>query len=338
MKTTWVSLGILLLAFASRSSSGDEHDRLSVRDREVTLLAREVEGSAPSWAPDGSAIVVGSARGGILIVPVAHTPVHVITGNPFHNGPTWAPTDDRIAFVDESQQDSKDVYLVEYLRNLEPQRLPLSGKVYVAEQPWSPDGSSLLYWTETGDVRTFGVADQKSKSVATGGGGCVRGGISQLRWNRTGSITATGATSGVMILRPGDSTWRCLSERPGRQAIEGPNGAVWWIAGRNTLEVYRGGEEARITLDGDVSSLDVNPRNGSAVVAIFKKGLFLVSSDGSATSLLIGPNEARTSSGVGTERYPSDGVPVWSPDGTMVAFVRLEGSSSADLCVISVEE
>ena len=184
----------------------------------------------------------------------------------------------------------------------------------------------------------LGIADQKPKSVATGGAGCLRGGISQLRWNRTSSITATGATSGVIILRPGESTWQCLSERSGRQAIEGPNGAVWWISSPNTLEVDRGGERKRIKLDGDISSFDVNPRNGSAVVAVFKRGLFLVPSDGNGTSLLIGPSEERTASGVGAERYPSDGVPVWSPDGTMVAFVRLEGASSADLCVVTVKE
>jgi Tol biopolymer transport system component len=337
MKSACVMLGILFLAFASRPSSGDDHSRLGVEHREARLLARDVEGSAPSWASDGSAIVLGSARGGIVIVPVGRKPVQVISGNPFHNGPTWAPIDNRIAFVDESPDESKGVYVVKDLHDPDPHRLPL-GEAYMAEQPWSPDGDSLLYWTDTGEVRTVGVTDQKPKSVLTGGGSCVRGGISQLRWNRSGSITATGATSGVMILRPGESAWRCLSERSGRQAIEGPNGVVWWIAGPNTLEVDHGGERKRVTLDGDVSSLDVNPRNGSAVVAVFKKGLFLVSSDGSDTSRLIGPSEERTASGAGAERYPSDGAPVWSPDGTMVAFVRLEGPSSADLRVVSVEE
>ena len=157
------------------------HQRLKPRSN-VRVLLDHVGLARPSWAPDGSELVVDNEDlFGLRIVSVDDGAVRELTRNPRNVRPAWSPLEGRVAYVDAS-----GLQTIETFGEGFPQRL-LSGPVHLAAAPWSPDGRSLLVST-SGGLAIVEVPSGKTRLlVERDGNGMTLGGGAGHRTGRKSS-------------------------------------------------------------------------------------------------------------------------------------------------------
>jgi len=340
---------ILAGASGSTSEGGGSHE--TSREIEARSLVPEgIEASAPSWSADSSMLTVGGEAGGILVVPLRAGSPRALTADPYHNGPVWDPTGRLIVFGDDSADDPKPIYVIDPRKeHAVPRKLLAKRETYLAGAPWSPDGRRLLYWTGSGEVGSIDVESGARHVIEPAKTSGTPIAFSDLRWTGSGAIV--GVRGGhVVIRRSGESTWQVLDENTGSHPAEGLAGQLWWIAGRDRSMLYRydGQRTSSISLGGIISSFDINQRTGSIIAAVYGRGLVLVDPSGQVVALrtsgcgsppdAIALKPPNTSGNPKFDLYPTNGLPVWSPDGTEIAFVRLTGASAAPLLCVSAPD
>jgi dipeptidyl aminopeptidase/acylaminoacyl peptidase len=313
------------------------------------LLIREgVEGSTPSWSPDGSTIAAGGEKSGVLVVAANGGAPQVLTADPYHNGPIWAPTGRRIVFVDDSAEDRALVYVVDRdVAPATPAKVLDQSDAYLASQPWSPDGRLLLFWKSSGSLEAVSAVSREIE-VIDREGPCQKGeDLRDLRWNAAGSISAFCGRR-LVIKAPGASSWETIERDGGRSAMEGPRQMFWWVDERDPTALVRreGTASSKIPLGGTIGAFDISQRTGFVVAAVQGRGLVILDSSGGpigrVTPDCTTANEYIPSASEGfldrkLDPYPRDGAPAWSPDGRRVAYVRLENPASpASLCVAEI--
>jgi dipeptidyl aminopeptidase/acylaminoacyl peptidase len=350
---TYPILAATLLAitgFAATSGS-PEHP---VHDNQVAssvrmLLSKGAEGSTPSWSSDGSMIAVGGEHSGVLAVPSNGGAPRVLTSDPYHNHPVWAPTGSLIAFVDDSVEDRASVYVIDGVANsATPRKILDENGAYLASQPWSPDGRFLLYRKAAGPVGMVDVESGQTRLVDSAMPCEKHEELRDLRWNADGAIT--GFCGRRLVIRaPGSDSWQTIERSDGRQAMVGHRRVLWWIDGRDPAALVRrdAAGASTIPLGGTIGAFDVSSRTGAVVADVRGAGLVLLNESGKqlgrvaaacTTDQTYIPSRTEGYLDPQLDFYPQDGAPAWSPDGRKIAYVRLvDPSSPATLCVADVD-
>ncbi|MGH7594150.1 MAG: protein kinase domain-containing protein, partial [Gemmatimonadales bacterium] len=275
-------------------------DSVLVRRRSgsTVLLARNHDPYALAWSPDGKwiAYVSGNsqylfnwniATSSLWLVPAAGgTPVQLTPGTALDISPTWAPDSRRLLFV-SNRGGTRDIYQL----NLDSRGRPRGDPVRItlglnaSQISLSADGAQLAYSVATNRSNVWSVAIPATGSVS--------------------SLSATPVTSDVESVESidvsRDGTWLFFdSDRSGIQQIfRRP------LAGGDVQQVSRGSWPA--------FSVTVSPDGKDVAYHAIVNGhrrVFATASDGSQE------NPVQVSPGI----EPDERNPMWSPDGTRIAW------------------
>ncbi len=276
------------------------------------LLAKNVEMSPASWSPSSEEVVFDSNEpSGVFVVTVESGASRRLASAPTFNLPAWSPSSKAVLVTDFSQP--RRVLLLETAGGSSTETLISAprGSMRTWPESWSPDGTRFIFLDDA-DLFIFDLA----------AGEALPGPIARAVG------TATWASDGEEILvQRGLEVSRVPSD-PGREVTESygparlyrsaPNGHVWILP----LALHRDRTEDHRLHEVDRSSAHVSEWDFSSKVTGFdvasKSGRVVVAVDGVGIEILDPATGERLRLTTGAR----DQVPVWSPDETMIAFLR----------------
>lgn len=293
-----------------------------VGQREYRLLVGTEKGESPSFSPDGEWIAF-EANGRLRKVAVAGgAPIAIV------------PNDSLLAGRVHWGEDGSIVFEAKSTLALLPATGPLRllSKAIAAEQPrLTPDGRGVLY------VNNRQNAKLMYYDLALDSAFALLDGASEAQLLPTGHLIYGAATSGLYTVRY-DAASHSVVGTPTPVVLDmQPNGAVApFIVTRSGMLVYRAGvdAESRIVIrqpNGTTENVPLAPK-------ILSYARF--SPNGKLLALTIGAargtnrHTAIYDFNLGTlTRITSQGgahAPVWSPDGTQLAFTAEDPNSDAE--------
>ena len=290
--------------------------------REYRPLAGTEKGESPSFSPDGDWIAYES-NGHLRKVPVAGgAPIAILPGDSLLAG--------RVSWGD----DGSIVFETKSVLGL----LPAGGTVRVlakavaAEQPrMTPDGRGILYVDNRQNAKLV-YYDLALDSTFV-----LMEGASEAQLLPTGHIVYGSSANGLYAVRF-DASRHAVSGTPSPVVLDmQPNGGVApFVVTRSGMLVYRAGvdAESRIVIRSPNGRIDTLPL--AAKVLSYAR----FSPDGRFLALTIGATRGSNRHtaiydfNVGTlTRITQEGgahAPVWSPDGTRIAFSAESPTSDAE--------
>ena len=300
------------LAYASdRTGSFEIYVRpLTTGEREIQLTSDPEQNLQPAWSPDGTRIAYHSkGRGGIWLVPAAGGAARQLTR--FGSDPAWSPDSSTIVFQSDT--------LVDLTASAGPQThlwlVPAQGgeaRVLTrlgrpagdhASPAWSPDGKRIAFVAE---ARTASLW-----SVSAKGDDLVR-----LTEERFRTFDPVFAPHGEAVY------FAAISENQ--------NHGMWRLALASDTGRPRG-EPVQIANLGATTlrHLTVSP-DGSRIA---------YSAQSMKSNLLALPLGGRSSDAVGDPRALTaetvrNSFPVFSPDGSRIAFIKFRPGVNSDVWVV----
>ncbi len=283
---------------------------LKSADGTVSLLGLTREPHSLAWSPDGAWIAYVSenvryladwniAPSSIWIVASAGgVPMRLTTGGALDASPTWAPDSRRLLFT-SNRGGTRDIYQL----NLDRRGHPVGDPVRVT----TGLNASLISLSADGRQLAYSVAANRSSiwSVALSAGGAVS--------SRTAEVVTSDKETIESITISADGQWLLFdSDRAGTQQLfKRP------LAGGALQQVTRGSAPA--------FSVSISPDNRWIAFHTIVSGLrraFIASSEG-------GDQPVQVSRGVG----PDERNPVWSPDGSRLAWQVIDAARPSAIAV-----
>ncbi|MDE0170902.1 MAG: hypothetical protein OXS29_15570 [bacterium] len=288
----------LSIAFTRAQAGGDDIFVMNADGSDQRQLTDEAgHDRRPVWSPDGLSIAFDTERHGDLTAESPDTEIYVINadgtgqqqltdGGGKNRRPVWAPGGQRIAFTTEEWE-------YHYIYSINPDgsdRRPLTYTTDDRDPVWSPDGRTVAF-----------TSDRKANylSFVTGVDGAGQRQVADM------------GDTGVPAWSPGGT-------RIAFSCCEGYLGYIWVVdtEGRGhsrRLDATAGTDWADDPVWSPDGSRMAFTRSMSADNALgFVDELFLIDADGTNVTQI-----TQTEGGAyGTGR------PVWSPDGTRIAFTR----------------
>jgi Tol biopolymer transport system component len=250
--------------------------------------------------PDNGEIAFTAGGGNLQAIDLGGGPAHLLLActDPCTEirSADWSPDGTRLAFAEWSYKvpDPRGIYVLD-LRTGGTTRLThcVNDCVYQQDIDWSPDGSKIAYSDDGGGIFVMGADGSNQTRLPTGS---VEG-PSNPSWSPDGTRIAfsgyKGDNSLVFTMNLDGSDLTPLNEGPGP---EGPGSPSWSPDG---------------TKIAFFATPKVAPRYGSQV--------WVMSTDGSGKTLL-------ADFGCCVNLW---GGPIWSPDGTKIAFVTNPSENGA---------
>jgi len=283
---------------------------LKAADGGVKMLGRSADPHSLAWSPDGAwiAYVSDNARyladwniapSSIWIVPsTGGMPTRLTTGGSLDASPTWAPDSRRLLFT-SNRGGTRDIYQLNVDRRGRAKGDPVrvTTGLNASLISLSADGRQLAYSVATNHSNIWSIALPNAGSVSS----------------RAAELITSDKETIESLTISADGQWLLFdSDRAGLQQIfKRP------LAGGALQQVTRGSAPA--------FSVSISPDSRFIAFHTIANGLrrvFVASSDG-------GDRPTQVSRGAG----PDERNPVWSPDGSRLAWQMLDGAHPSAIAV-----
>ena len=143
---------------------------------------RLASGSSPEWSPDGRWIAYSADEGSIWIMkPDGSAARQVSSGGGYDADSSWSPDGKRIAFVRYTGTSSRPLYVVQAFGGDVQGSRPLVD--YAQSPDWTPDGNSISYSSEYGDLYVINPDGTGNRLLIEGPG---KYGLRDAAWRPTG--------------------------------------------------------------------------------------------------------------------------------------------------------
>jgi Tol biopolymer transport system component len=285
----------------------------------------------PSWSRDGRRMAVVQGSGDVVVVDVATGEARVIGSGhrTIRAVPSWAPDNQRVAYPGPGEGWDRDVWIADATGSTPARRLVRPGDD--PEVAWGPDGR--LATVGSGGIVISAQDGSNAVSIPSGGGN-----FGPLRWSPDGTmlVNLPDSTSTDLIVNADGSNPRMLADSArgelsiwqadwaptSRELVYFENAirtghTVVGIApadGTAGRELTRDARDPAWSPRGDLIAVVADTGDGGHVKAAVSFGsqllsdLAVITPDGNTTRIVV-----RSTLHLST--------PVWSPDGTMLAFV-----------------
>jgi len=307
------------IAFASGESP------VSPDTNPVDLYVANADGSALTklaagtywpwaWSPDGSSVAFFSFTGGSdkLVVRAldATEPFVVADVGTVDNssGPMWSPDSTRIAFV-SSMSGNAEVYVADVARRT---ARNVSNDPWETSNPrWSPDGSFVAY--DMRSEETIGI-DKVDVYIVPASGGDPVNVTDDNAWSPGGAWSPDSSRFVFVRNVDGDDDIY-VSDGDGTDPVQLTNNTA------NDRDPTWSPDGSAIAYS---SGLDDTSNPTGPSTAVIPSRLYVMSPDGSnVRAITDGANDPDT------QPPPTHGLPTWSPDGSLLAYVIVDNSSGA---------
>lgn len=159
----------------------DELSYFSPSDGKLVVIYSRLSDPKQSWIgfgsmrPDGKKLALATESSGqpsatLTIVDIQSHKQNIVLSRPYLFAPRWSPDGKRIAFTSRFQS-SGNFDLNVYGEGTGSVSLVVSGELPSGEGifDWSPDGTKIVYQSDSGDVRIVNVQSKEKQAVAKGG-------------------------------------------------------------------------------------------------------------------------------------------------------------------------
>ena len=156
-----IAVLIIFLVFTSISSAF-KYDRSKVKIQQVTTIGENLH---PEWSPDGTTIVYASAELGpnscIWLTDSDGTNRRMISKSKYtyedYSEPTWSPDGTKIAFIASRDSIEFFIYRMDSDGSNATKITPLIDDQIVFNLKWCPEGSKIMYDSQTRTSRDYKI-------------------------------------------------------------------------------------------------------------------------------------------------------------------------------------